>query len=76
METEAVDLRALSDVDLEVRLRSGETDLRELTKLINAVKASLTSGIIPKIVLTEVFQSSRTISGGTLVQIVYRFRLD
>lgn len=44
----------LSDVEIKILIRSGQTDVSELKKLIQAVKASVTSLVDTNIVLTEI----------------------
>lgn len=61
----------LQDIDIEIKIRSGKTGIRVLSKLIESVKTTLTTSLDTDLVLTEAFQSIRTNQEGNLTLVTY-----
>lgn len=63
----------LEDVEIEILVRSGKTDLSTLIKLQQVFKTSGTSELGDVIVLTEVDNTSRSNSSGNLSTTKYKY---
>jgi len=64
--------RHLVDVDLIIHLRSGQTELSQLQKLMKAIVASSTSLTGDELVLIESEMNVKTTSSGRLTNLIYR----
>jgi len=66
----------LKDIDIYIKIRSGGTDFSDLTKLSQAVVASVRSVVDTKVVTTESEVNVLTKSGKMIITSSYQLRIE